>query len=185
MAYRRRFNGLWTKPEERKVTVSITWDLVTNAAYRLKFDNIGPHFPKIQLVISVIKQTIPSSQYEYDGETKTWYIGERYIRGIVDICNTIPDFDVVYTEKPSELPTSKMYNKDEDYAEFKRMLSFAHVPWEESTNFKIAKRAYLKAAMYLHPDIRPDMATEMTTLNTVWDRLKTSYFKEKEQVSAS
>jgi hypothetical protein len=168
--------------KSRKVTVSITWDHATNSAYRVSFSNIGSHWNKCELVITLIKQTIPSSQRDYDSEIKTWFIGESFIKGIVDTCFAIPDFDVIFTEKPSEVQAFKMHNKDEDYAEFLRMLSFAHITYEDggTPDFKTAKKAYLRAAFYLHPDKNPNMATEMSTLNEVWSRLQHSMFKEKE-----
>ncbi len=186
MSRYRRSYGLGTSHETpRKVTVTITWDLVTNSAYRVAFSNIGNHWNKCELVITLIKQTIPTSQREYDPEIKTWFIGEAYIRGIVDTCQAIPDFDVIFTEKPSEVQVFKMHNKDEDYAEFKRMLSFAHIQFDDSTDFKVAKKAYLKAAFALHPDKNPDMASEMSTLNEVWSRLQHSYFKQEEKEHSS
>lgn len=189
MAYRRRYrsSGLSYDLEEtsRKVSVTITWDLLTNAAYRLKFDNIGRNFSKIELVISVIKTTIPTSQYEYDRDTKIWYIGERYIKGIKDICDVMPEFEVIFNEKPDGTQAAQIYTKDAqkaDYEEFKRMLSFAHIPWTDTTEFSVAKKAYLRAASKLHPDINPNMAAEMTTLNATWSRLtdeKHAYFKKE------
>jgi len=189
MAYRRRsaWANQFSQEVPRKVSVSITWDLLTNAAYRVNFTNIGNHWSKCELVITVIKTTIPTSQREYDPETKTWYIGEAYIKGIKDICDTIPDFEVVYTAKPDSTTAAAMYTHEAqraDYAEFQRMLSFAHVPWTDTTDYAVAKRAYLRASMQLHPDKNPHMANEMSTLNATWSRLtdpKHSYFKKKEE----
>jgi len=180
MAYRRYYRGTWHDDQNSKVTVSITWDQVTNAAYRVRFDNIGGKFDKVRLVIDLIKTSIPSSQYEYDPETKTWYIGEAYIKGIKTCCEVIPDFEVIYTERPTDMPTARMYPKEVDYADFVRVLSLAHVPWTDTTDFVAAKKAYFKAAMYLHPDRNPHMYDEMVVLNTVWDRLKENYFKHAE-----
>ena len=163
-----------------KVTVSITWDCITNAAYRVSFTNIGRHWSKCEIIITFIKQTIPTSQREYDPDLKMWFVGESYIQSIVDMCSAIPDFDVCFTPKPEEVFTTKMHSKEEDYATFKRMLSLAHIEFSDCnlTDFKYAKRAYLRAAMQLHPDRAPDMAAEMSTLNETWTRLQHSYFKD-------
>ncbi len=177
---RRQRKSPWSNSYDTptKVTVSITWDSITNAAYRVSFTNIGRHWSKCELVITLIKQTIPSSQREYEPETKTWFIGEPFIQGIVDTCSAIPDFDVCFIPKPEEVFASRMHNKEEDYNTFKRMLSLAHVDFVDTLDFKLAKRAYLKAAMQLHPDRAPDMAAEMSTLNETWSRLQTTYFKQ-------
>lgn len=183
MAYRRRSN--WTSWEERheprKVSVSITWDNITNAAYRVKFDNIGNNWSKVEVIIGMIKQTIPTSQREYDPEIKTWFIGEPHIKHLVDACEAMPDFETVFIPKPDEVRAQAMHTKEDDYKEFKRMLSFAHVQWDDTTDLTIAKRAYLRAAMAMHPDRAPDMAEQMSTLNVVWTRLKDSYFKVAEK----
>ena len=174
---RRRSRQSWCRPT--KATVTVTWDNLTNAAYKVQFTNIGQHWSKCEVIIMMIKN-IPTSQRDYDAETKTWLVGEMFIENILKACRSITDFDVVYTEKPSEQPTSRLYNKEVDYAEFKRMLSFAHVPFEDTSDFKVAKRAYLKAAMKLHPDVAPEMAPQMSTLNEVWARLQRTYFKQQE-----
>jgi hypothetical protein len=167
--------------EASKVIVSISWDNVTNTAYKLQFTNIRGHWSKCEVVIQLIKQTIPSSQREYDPDTKTWFIGEPFIKGIKDTCDTIPDFDVIYTEKPSEVFASRMHSHEDDYREFKHMLELAHVQWTDTTDAKIAKKAYLRASMYLHPDRNPHMAAEMSTLNEVFSRLQGSYFKPSKE----
>ena len=102
-----------------------------------------------------IKQTIPTSQREYDPDLKMWFVGESYIQSIVDMCSAIPDFDVCFTPKPEEVFATKMHSKEEDYATFKRMLSLAHIEFSDCnlTDFKYAKRAYLRAVSYTHLDV--------------------------------
>lgn len=185
MAYRRR--TAWSSYNQdderaaRKVNVSITWDNVTNAAYRVKFDNTGNNWSKVEVIIGMIKSTIPSSQREYDPEIKTWFIGEAHIKHLVDACEAMPDFNTVFVAKPDEVRAQVMHTKEDDYKEFKRMLSFAHVQWDDTTDLSIAKKAYFRASMALHPDRAPDMADQMATLNVVWTRLKDSYFKAAEK----
>jgi hypothetical protein len=168
--------------EASKVQVSISWDNVTNAAYRVKFDNIRGHWPKCELVIQLIKTTIPSSQREYDPAIKTWFIGEPFIKGIKDACEAIPDFDVIFTEKPDQVFATRMHSHEEDYKEFVHMLQLAHVQWTDTVDFRAAKKAYLRAALALHPDRAPHMAAEMSTLNEVFARLTqglSPYFKQE------
>lgn len=184
MAYRRRtrlFDDPWERP--RKVTVSITWDNVTNAAYKLKFDNIGKHWDKVQPIIDLIKTSIGSSDREYEPETKTWYISEKHITSIKEICEQIPDFDVIYVAKPDQVRATAFHSKESDYAEFKRLISFAHITFEDTTDLDVALKIYRKAALALHPDRNPEMASEMSALNEVWSRLKVSYFKKEEPQS--
>ncbi len=161
----------------RKVSVSITWDNVTNAAYRVKFDNIGSHWSKVEVIIGMIKSTIPSSQREYDPDIKTWFVGEPHIEHLRAACEAMPDFETVFVAKPDEVRAVAMHTKEEDYAEFKRMLSFAHVLWTDTTDLSVAKKAYLRAAIALHPDRAPDMVDQMSTLNVIFGRLRENYFK--------
>lgn len=179
MAYRRRYSGFssWHEREIKKVQVSIQWDNVTNAAYKLRFDQIGKHWSKIEPIITLIKTSIASSDREYDPDTKTWYISEKHITAIRQICEAIPDFEVIFVEKPEQVQAQKFHNKEDDYAEFKRLVSFAHIQFDDTTELLAATKVFRKAAMYLHPDRNPDMANEMSALNEVFTRLKTTYFK--------
>lgn len=175
MRRRKWSNFNFDAPE--KVVVLISWDNVTNSAYKLNFSNIKNHFNKVQLTIDYIKASIPSSQREYDPETKSWFIGESSIQNIRDFCSHIPDFEIIFNEKPDQLVSSKITDPKADYAEFKRMLSFAHIDFEDTKSYSIAKRAYLRAAMKLHPDVAPAMYQEMQTLNEVWARLNSEEVK--------
>lgn len=179
MPYRRRYytGGGRSFREPQKVQVSIQWDQVTNAAYKLRFDQIGPHWSKISPIIDLIKISIPSSQREYEPETKTWYIGEPYIKAIKDICEQISEFELIYIEKPEQVRAVAFHSKEDDYAEFKRLVSFAHIAFDDTTELAVATKVFRKAAMLLHPDRNPEMASEMSALNEVWTRLKTTYFK--------
>lgn len=188
MAYRRRYSGSFHDPFDRtpqKVQVSILWDNVTNAAYKLKFDNIRGHWSKVEPIVMLIKTSIASSDREYDPDTKTWYISEAKIKPILEMCQAIPDFEVTFVEKPEQVKATQFHSKEADYAEFKRLLSFAHVQFEDTTDFNIAVKIYRKAALALHPDRNPEMAAEMSALNEVWSRLKESYFKKEPQVGAT
>lgn len=183
MAYRRRWrSSTWNTHETpKKVQVSITWDNVTNAAYKLKFDQIGNHWAKVQPIIDLIKTSIASSDREYEPDTKTWYISEAKITGIKQICEAIPDFEVIFVEKPEQVRATQFHSKESDYAEFKRLVSFAHIQFDDTTDLDVATKIFRKAAMLLHPDRNPEMANEMSALNEVWSRLKVSYFKKEPQ----
>jgi len=181
MAYRRHS---WHEREDKKVQVSIQWDNVTNAAYKLRFDQIGKHWSKVEPIIMLIKTSIASSDREYDADTKTWYISEKHIAPIKDFCEQIPDFEVIYIEKPEQIRATAFHSKEADYAEFKRLLSFAHVQFDDTADLHTATKIYRQAAMQLHPDRNPDMASTMSALNEVWARLKASYFKAKQEQEA-
>lgn len=184
MHYRRRTRS-WNDPFDRpqKVQVSITWDQITNAAYKLRFDNIGKNWAKVEPIITLIKTSIASSDREYEPETKTWYISEAKITQIKDICDAIPDFEVIFVEKPDQVRATKFHSHESDYAEFKRLVSFAHIQFDDTTDLAVAIKVFRKAALALHPDRNPEMANEMSALNEVFTRLKGSYFKPKEEVS--
>jgi DnaJ-class molecular chaperone len=178
MHYRRRtrlYNDPFDAP--KKVQVSITWDQITNAAYKLRFDQIGKHWDKVQPIIDLIKTSIASSDREYEPETKTWYISEAKIKPIKEICEQIPDFEVIFIEKPEQVKATAFHSKEADYAEFKRLVSFAHVTFEDTVDLHVATKIFRQAAMKLHPDRAPEMASTMSSLNEVWTRLKGSYFK--------
>src|SRR5882724_1761764 len=117
MSYRRAQRAYnWSdRDKPRKVSVSITWDNVTNAAYRVKFDNIGNNWSKVEVIIGMIKSTIPSSQREYDPDIKTWFIGEPHIKHLVDACEAMPDFETIFVSKPDEVRAQVMHTKEEDY----------------------------------------------------------------------
>lgn len=177
MAYRRQ--SRWNNDYyASKVQVLISWDNVTNSAYKLRFDKIGNHWDKVKAIIEIIKGSIPYSQREYDADTKTWYIGEKFIQSIKSCCEAIPDFEVTFAEKPAEVFASQMHSTEEDLNEFKRLLSFAHIDFDTSINDpSLATKVYRKAAMYMHPDRNPNMADEMSKLNAIWARLKEKHFK--------
>jgi hypothetical protein len=179
MHYKRRTRySSWHHQEQpSKVQVSITWDPVTNAAYRLKFDNIGKHWAKIQPIVDLIKASISSAEREYDPDTKTWFIAENRIKPIKEFCELIPEFEVIFVAKPDEIRATRFHSTEADLAEFKRLVSFAHISFTDTTDLSEAIKTYRKAAMHLHPDRHPDMASEMSALNEVWSRLKGAYFK--------
>lgn len=173
MSYYRRkryVNNNWR--EQQKVTVHIMWDNVTNATYTLKFDNIGSHWKKCEPIIELIKASIPSSQREWVPEIKTWYIGEAFIKPIKDICEQIPEFDVIWVEKPEGVKATKFHSHEDDYAEFKRLVSFAHVEFDDTTDLSVITKIFRKAAMLLHPDRSPETSDLMSSLNEVFTRLK-------------
>ena len=164
--------------DSRPVQVLISWDSVSNASYKLKFDKIGKHWDKVQGIIDIIKGSIPYSQRDYDKESKTWYIGESYVNNIKNICEAMPDFEVHFVEKPSEVRAVRMHSIEDDLNEFKRLLSLAHVTYDNSINDpSTVTKLYRKAAMYMHPDRNPYMAEDMSKLNEVWARLKEKHFK--------
>jgi hypothetical protein len=179
MAYRRQWHASSWRDERtpQKVQVNITWDNVTNAAYKLRFDKIGKHWAKVEPIIMLIKTSIASSDREYEPDTKTWYISEKHITPIREMCEQIPDFEVIFIEKPEQVQATRFHSKEADYAEFKRLVSFAHIQFDDTTELQQAIKVYRQAARKLHPDIAPDMAAEMSSLNEVWGRLKGNYFK--------
>lgn len=188
--YRRRYRGwgsLSNYEDNRtpqKVQVSIQWDNITNAAYKLKFDQIGKHWNKVQPIIDLIKTSIASSDREYDKETKTWFLAEKHIASIKAVCEAIPEFEVIFIEKPEQVAAQRFHNKEDDYAEFKRLISFAHLSIDDGADLSTAIKIFRKAAMLLHPDRNPNMASEMSALNEVFSRLKQNYWKEKEETNA-
>src|SRR5882762_2230653 len=113
--YRRNYFWPISRTEPRKVSVSITWDNVTNAAYRVKFDNIGKHWSKVSVIIDMIKSTIPNSQREYDPDIKTWFVGENHINHVRNACEAMPDFETIFVAKPDEVRAQIMHTKEEDY----------------------------------------------------------------------
>src|SRR5208283_3066236 len=99
MAWPHRVYNIDERKTNTKATVNITWDQVTNAAYRVSFTNIGRHWIKCELLINLIKTTIPTSQREYDPSIKTWFIGEKYIKNVKLFAENIPEFDVHFVER--------------------------------------------------------------------------------------
>jgi hypothetical protein len=169
--YRRKTK--WHDPSE-KVAVTFHWDNLSNAVYVVKFDKIGAHWDKVQSTINFIKATIPSSQREYDPDTKTWYIGESAYKNLLDVLNAIPQFEVSFLEKPAQVTAQRFHSKEDDFTRWKQILSMSHiqVPMDKVPSFQEAVKLYRRAAMYLHPDRNPSMASEMSELNEVWNRLK-------------
>lgn len=160
-----------------QIEASLVWDTLTNAGYNLRFTFRGNEQWKIvEETINTIKKMVPSSQREYTPETKTWLIGEAMMKPVKDLLDAIPNIHVNFIEKPAEQTfSSKLYSRESDFEEFKRLLSMGHQTFEHRLDdpdiLVKATKSFRRAAMSMHPDHNPDMANEFSSLNTIFTRL--------------
>ena len=175
--YRRPYRYYSNYSVPSQIEASLVWDTLTNAGYNLRFTFRGNEQWKIvEAAIDTIKKLVPSSQREYTPETKTWLIGEPMIKPVKDLLDAIPNITVNFVEKPAEQAfTSKIYSRETDFEEFKRLLSLGHQTFEHRLDdpeiVVKATKSFRRAAMNMHPDHNPDMANEFSSLNTIFTRL--------------
>lgn len=177
MAWPRRSRYYHSYSAPREIEASLVWDTLTNAGYNLHFSFKGNEQWKIvEETVNTIKKMVPSSQREYTAETRTWLIGEACFKPVKDLLDAIPNITVHFVEKPTEQTfTSKMYSRETDFEEFKRLLSLGHQTFDSRLDdpdiLVKATKSFRRAAMSMHPDHNPDMASEFSSLNTIFTRL--------------
>jgi len=151
-------------------------------AYSLKFENTFK-WDQMQGVLIWIKQTIPSQEREYDPETKTWYIHEKYVDKLKELIELMHnDFDLEFVSKPDNQTYTAHFVPTETYLEIFKKISGIDI---SKLDISEAKKIYRRTSMYLHPDKnpdRPDISARMYELNEAWDQLQIKHFKTKELV---
>ncbi len=162
-------------------------------AYKLKFEG---HFKQyIQPMVTFIKATIPGSDRTYDPNTYEWFFHEKYfdvMKTALEGSNfrveqgvTKEQFEELrkqqeeYARQAGQSFSVQKHDTNEDLKSFIALLVGAGVKWKDDpANWSkdIAKKAYLRAIKYYHPDLNPGMIMMATQLNEVWSRLKEAYY---------
>lgn len=160
------------------MNIEFTWSAL-DASYKLHFDFNKWEWKDVNVLIGAIKQTIPSSDREYDPDTKTWFIADKHFKFLDGMFQPLADNgrNVNYKkyEKPAEqVATAKFVSLDSVISTFEKLTSVNI----KSLDFNAAKKVYFRAAMKLHPDVNPNGAEDMTRLNECWDKIKVSHYKQ-------
>jgi hypothetical protein len=167
--YRRSYGG--------KVTVSLSWS-TTIGAYELKFDNAFNQWDKVQAIIAWIKMTVPSSERDYDPDTKIWTLHEKFFTFLKGVLDTVDDFDTSVFEKPDA--SSYGQTKFVPLDEYTNLFKFVTGMDIKTMEFKDAQKVYRIHAMRMHPDKNPDDASsgqKMAEFNEAWDVIKERHYK--------
>lgn len=140
----------------------IWWDSSVNA-YRMTVP-FNAQFNEL------FKNLIPHSDRDWNKDSKTWTITERYFDPtkslITKMFGNVVVIDKATAEKASQPPPVKTAPIDNVFNQFVKLL-----PYESM------RKAYLHAAAVLHPDHGGDMG-KMSDLNACWQRLEKEWFKK-------
>lgn len=127
-------------------------------------------FPFKQQIVDFLKQFIPHSEREWNGDTKTWTFTESYLDGTVkflQICfgnqevATVTRTQYEAQQQPrSSVAVSKLNTNDMLLVDFMKL-----IPYEA------ARAAYRQAAILLHPDKGGDME-KMSKVNALWTKIQ-------------
>lgn len=184
-AYKRRTS--WME-QSTVIQVSLIWDSLTNAGYIFSMKPFIKQ--KCEPIILWIKGTVPVSQREYDPQTYSWFIGEKFALQLKDVIETFgSDYNINFVEKPEAAPTAAFHSKEDDFVRLKDIFELAGIITSEqkkefTTEFSEdgCKKFYFKAAMKLHPDYNKSEASAklMAEMTEIWARLKQHKFTQVE-----
>jgi hypothetical protein len=121
--------------------------------------------------IEFIKAAIPASDRSFDPATKNWKFHKKYADAVLKTAKSMfGDSNVAFISEAQVRGATPQVSKnltiDQTFAEFMKLLPF-----------DAANAAFRKAAMLLHPDRGGNMDS-MSRLNTLWDRIRTEFYKE-------
>jgi len=145
-------------------------------------------FPYNEGFISLIKSKVPSGYRDYDEKTKEWYFTEEYFDILLQIARIMfksSVFNIIDKKTVEEysqgtamtvqVPAEQLARK------FYALLANAGLQLDGvNTNKSFLRKYYLRAAKYYHPDVNPDGASDMSSLNQLWSTLtseEVQYFK--------
>lgn len=157
-------------------TVTLTWN-PTISAYNLKFNDFVT-----KELIDILKLAIPGSDRSYDPKTKTWTFTEPHYDFIHHLMEQKYQKVITYTKEKIEEQYKQFtnavapINTESLLGTFVKLVNEAGITIpNDIKDGKAARKAYLRAAMFYHPDRNPDRAGDMSKLNEAWTNLQ-EYF---------
>jgi hypothetical protein len=166
----------------------------TEGAYKLKLEgNFKNH---IEPIVKFIKASIPSSDRTYDPNTYEWAFHERYWP-LMEQAFKGSHFQVQFTVRKEDFVELKrkqaewakqagqnfqvkQYPVEADIMIFSNLIdkvgNGSNLGTIRDWTRQEAEKAYKKAIRFFHPDLHPERASEASSLNEVWSRLKEGYY---------
>ena len=132
-------------------------------------------------VVDALKGVIPAGDRDWDPNTKTWYVKEKYgtaIRSIAE--NAFGVGSVSFVSKQVAEQTAKQYTKHGPSTYTSPgtgTTEDALVAFFGLMSYNAAKQAYRFAASELHPDKADGDPQKMAKLNELWSRIEKEFYK--------
>ena len=144
--------------------VKIVWDASVNA-YRMTS-------PWIKELKEFMGTQIPHSDRAWDADQRTWTFTEKHLDNITKLLKLVGAQPTTLTRQQVEAAAQQNAQQQASQAAAAARLAIEPVVMQfvRTVPFDAMKRAYLSAAMSLHPDRGGD-ATKMTALNESWQRI--------------
>lgn len=179
MAYKR--NSYSNYNSYGPTTVYIHWSQKAGA-YSVKYSDLK-YFGEIQAFNHYMK-TKPWGEYEYDPETKVWFLAEKHVNGLMEMINllgpssNVHHFTIDFQKKPDGQVNTAKFVPVEIYKKTFTDLSGSSI---EGLDYAAAKKLYRRAALNLHPD-RGGCAAKMASLNEAWMHIESQVYNVKKDV---
>src|SRR5271157_5425346 len=175
-SYKRNSRPFYRSNYPTKVTIQWSQQY---SAYALKFQDTG-HFQEMSPIMNFIKSN-PYGEYTYDPDNKIWYFAEKYlaqVRTLIDAFGA-SIFETIFTEKPplNYSFTSKTISVDTYLNDFEKLTGYNL----RNLEYNDARKIYRKMCMKFHPDISPENASTMSSINEIWTELEKLHFKTRSQ----
>jgi hypothetical protein len=167
----------WTDSQGRwNASVTLSWNPQLGA-YNLKFNAFVT-----KELIDILKLAIPSSDRSYEPKTKTWTFTESHYDFVLHLMESKYKTVITYSKEKIEEEYKKFQNTaapvdpKTQLGIFVKLVNAAGIAiGMEEKDPKVARKAYLRAAMFYHPDRNPERSKDMSSLNEAWTNLQ-EYF---------
>lgn len=151
------------------IRVKIWWDPGIQA-YRIS----TPFNPRF---VETIKHLVPASDRACDMQTKIWTFTERFLVPMQSLCESIWGKGEIAVITRQQVETQANQQSQRSVTTTSSALANSAMEFLALLPYESAKKAYLHAALALHPDRGGD-TERMSKINSLWSILEKEVWKK-------